>query len=277
MTVLTKNKKRTPAMTQRYINTTTQGRTMDYFSPGDVIRIGNSPTLDDVRYVRPVDRYIASMDVGKSIDNSAIAIMHHTIRALDQFANDLKRGVSKQLQEERFHIVHLERLPLGMAYPTQIAHVKALMAREPLVSGNAPLVIDQTGCGAPVADMFAASGLRNMQRVSITAGDQVNGPSNGNEWHVPKGILISTLESRIHSAEFKVAPALSEAGALKEELLDFERHVSDSGRATWGARTGKHDDIVLACSLACWWAVRTARPNVEHLPNWQHENLAVRR
>jgi hypothetical protein len=71
---------------------------------------------------------------------------------------------------------------------------------------------------------------------------------------VPKGILIPTLESRIHTGELKIAAALSEAGPLREELKDFERHVSDSGRATWGARTGKHDDIILAISLAVFLA-----------------------
>jgi hypothetical protein len=60
----------------------------------------------------------------------------------------------------------------------------------------------------------------------------------------------------------EVAKALMEAGPLKEELLDFERHVTDSGRTTWGARTGKHDDIVLAVSLATWWAVKTNTPLV---------------
>jgi hypothetical protein len=79
--------------------------------------------------------------------------------------------------------------------------------------------------------------------------------------HVPKSVLISTMESRIHTAELKVAKGLLEAGPLKEELLDFERHVFDSGRTTWSTRVGRHDDIVLATALATWWAVKTAKPS----------------
>jgi hypothetical protein len=119
--------------------------------------------------------------------------------------------------------------------------------------------MDDSGCGKPVGDMFVEGGLRP-KRVSITNGNDVS-QLNGDSWGVPKSYLISNMESRIHSAELKVAKALLESGPLREELLDFERHVTDSGRTTWGARVGKHDDIVLACSLAVWWAVRTARPD----------------
>jgi hypothetical protein len=73
---------------------------------------------------------------------------------------------------------------------------------------------------------------------------------SGNTFHVPKTVLISTLESRMHTQELKVAPRLVEAGPFREELSDFERHVTDACRTTWSARVGKHDDIVLATSLA---------------------------
>ena len=75
---------------------------------------------------------------------------------------------------------------------------------------------------------------------------------------MPNSVLISNMEARIHTGELKVADVLIEAGPLKEELFDFQRHVSDSGRATWGARVGKHDDIILSVSLAMFWAVRTS-------------------
>jgi hypothetical protein len=94
----------------------------------DVIKIGNTPTLPNITYARPVDRFIVGLDLGKSIDSTAIAVLHHTVTPLEQFKNDLKRGTSKQLQDERFHVVHLERIALGTSYPAQIAHVKALLA-----------------------------------------------------------------------------------------------------------------------------------------------------
>ena len=56
----------------------------------------------------------------------------------------------------------------------------------------------------------------------------------------PNGALVSTL----HTDELKIAAALSDAEPLQEELKDFQRKVSDPGRATYNARTGARIDLV---------------------------------
>ena len=63
----------------------------------------------------------------------------------------------------------------------------------------------------------------------------------------------------MHTGELKIAAALSDAGALQEELKDFRRKVSDAGRAAYNARTGARNDFVLAVAIALWWA-RTSGP-----------------
>src|SRR5918994_323586 len=47
---------------------------------------------------------------------------------------------------------------------------------------------------------------------------------------------------------------------LREELLTFRRKVSlATGHDTYEHwRESDHDDLVLACALACWWARRVA-------------------
>jgi hypothetical protein len=42
----------------------------------------------------------------------------------------------------------------------------------------------------------------------------------------------------LHTDELKIAAALSDAEPLQEELKDFQRQVSDAGRATYNARVG---------------------------------------
>ncbi len=64
----------------------------------------------------------------------------------------------------------------------------------------------------------------------------------------------------------KIAAALSDAGALQEELKDFQRKVSDAGRATYNARTGAHDDMVLAVAIVLWWATSGPVTSVEPFP-----------
>jgi hypothetical protein len=134
--------------------------------------------------------------------------------------------------------------------------VKDLLARPPLE--KAKLIIDETGVGRAVGDIFDEAGL-NPSRVSITAGD-TEAPAGRNRFHVAKSALISRIDALLHTGALRFAAALSEAPAMAEELRDFRRRVSDAGRATYAARVGKHDDLVLAVAIACWWATRPPPP-----------------
>jgi hypothetical protein len=111
-------------------------------------------------------------------------------------------------------------------------------------------VIDNTGVGRAVGDLFDNAGMAPT-KVTITAGNEQTKVDH-QRWHVPKGILISTLDARLHLGELRIAADLMEAGPLREELKDFQRKVSAAGRTQWEARVGKHDDLVLAVALALW-------------------------
>ncbi|MBH5371710.1 hypothetical protein [Bradyrhizobium glycinis] len=53
-------------------------------------------------------------------------------------------------------------------------------------------------------------------------------------------MLISNLEAHSHSGELRIAAAANDAAALKEELKDFKRKISEAGRTTYAARVGAH-------------------------------------
>jgi hypothetical protein len=59
---------------------------------------------------------------------------------------------------------------------------------------------------------------------------------------------------------------LTEAGAMRDELADFRRKLSDAGRATYAARTGRHDDLAVAVVIAAWWAAYV-HPSAEATSN----------
>jgi hypothetical protein len=187
-------------------------------------------------------KYVLGADLGQSADPTALAILEHT-HAFREYA----RGGSDQV-EDTFAVRHLARLPLGLSYPAQVQEVARLLARPPLV-GNCELVIDSTGVGNAVADIFNTAGLAPL-RVSITAGAEQSWTNGG--WHVSKQVLISTLDARLHTGELRFAKELTEAGAMQEELKDFRRKVSVAGRYTFEARVGKHDDLVLAVAIGLW-------------------------
>ena len=200
---------------------------------------------------RNVDAWVVGVDLGKSIDSTAIAIMHHTIKGLGTGTPNHATKTWREESVQRFDLVHLQRLPLGMNYVSQALAIGEIMQREPLKSAGAKLVVDQSGVGVGVVDLMEANGLRPI-RLQITAGAEET--QEGRIHRVAKTILISRLEAAMHAKELHVAAALSEAEALREELRDFQRHVTASGANTWSARAGRHDDIVLSVSYGVWWA-----------------------
>ncbi len=206
--------------------------------------------------VRPVDRYFLGADLGQSSDPTAICVMHHRVVPLNVGRGDLWRPdeacrLWRQQSTTHFDIRHLERLPLGTPYPAQVAHVAALLQRPPLRDA-CTLVIDETGVGRPVGDLMDQAGLYP-HRITITAGLEAT-QHGGRTYHVPKALLVSTLEARMHCGELKIASAITEAGVLAEELKDFQRTVSAAGRSTYAARAGKHDDLVLSIAITLWLA-----------------------
>jgi len=225
----------------------------------DIMLAADAPT---VFLPRSPSCWVVGVDLGQASDPTAICVIEHVKGVLDS-NTPLERhtgtGMKLQVQSERLDVRHLERLPLGLSYPAVVQRVKDMLAEPPLCGHDkakpAELVIDETGVGRAVGDIFVAAGLRP-KRVSITAGSEVT-PVGSDRWHVAKTVLISTVDAMLHRGVLRFAAALREAPAMRDELLDFRRKLSDAGRATYAAgRSGQHDDLVLAVAIACWWCAR---------------------
>jgi hypothetical protein len=210
------------------------------------------------------EAYVMGVDLGQSQDPTAIVVMKHTRAPLETWTVNDKALTTKQDIEEHFDVVHAERLPLGTSYPDVVSHVREVLNRPPL-RDRCHLVIDESGVGRAVGDMFSNAGLRAV-RVSITAGTEVT-KQDGLRWSVAKSVLISGVDARLHAGRLRFAAELEEAPAIAKELKDFRRHLTAAGRATYQARVGKHDDLVLAVAFALWWAVerRKHTTRVGHL------------
>src|SRR5262249_49602932 len=114
-----------------------------------------------------------------------------------------------------FQVGHLERVPLGTPYPAIVAHVGRLLTKLP---GHPELVIDFTGVGRPIFDMFVYSGVFPTG-VVITGGmaETRDGPA----CFVPKLTLVSRLQALLHEGRLKILRGLDEAETLVRELQDF--------------------------------------------------------
>ena len=97
----------------------------------------------------------------------------------------------------------------------------------------------------------------NFLPVTITPGGTEH--RVGNMWHVPKTKLVADLELLFERGWLKVASAAPQADLLREELRHFERRSKKGGGTVLGAAHGKQDDLVMALSLAGWWALKNRR------------------
>ena len=196
-------------------------------------------------------RFCVGLDLGQASDPTAIAVVEHHRTPLDDFAVDRDCKVITQRVDEFFDVRHLERLRLGTTYTDIAAHVAEIMGRPPLRECGAELVVDQTGVGRPVVDLLRRAGLR-LIAATITSGDSESRVSN-DEWRVPKNLLVTGLDAKLSVKELRFSDQLREADTMKRELQDFRRHIGASGYMTYNARSGAHDDLILATALAVWW------------------------
>ena len=149
----------------------------------------------------------------------------------------------ENLQPPRVMVRHLERVKLGTSYVDVIDRVRELVWTDAL-RGRTKLVVDATGAGRPVVDLFRRD--EELKRacelvaVTITSGTKVGrGPKRG-DWTVPKPDLITGLVLMFEEERLEIARELPEARRLVEELVRY------------GRDEGFKDDLVLALSLACW-------------------------
>lgn len=197
--------------------------------------------------------FYVGLDLGQSNDYTALAVVE-------------KVGDAK---DPDLHLRHLERYPLRTPYPTMVDRVEALV-KNPKLATTRPdwssrrvleepdLLVDATGVGRPVVDLFRERGLRH-EAITITGGNKVTSDDGG--YGVPKRDLIGALEVPFHSGRLKVAAGLHLWGTLRGELQSFRRKVSlTTGNDTYEHwRESDHDDLVLAAALACWGATRPSR------------------
>lgn len=214
---------------------------------------------DDHVFVTSTRRYAMGVDLGQAADYTAISVIEYAKEGTGEWKHPPRGGKGGiEIAEERYNLLYLERVPLHTPYPDIVAHVAELLVRPPL-AGKVELVIDMTGVGRPVFDLFQDAGQRPIG-VSITAGTDENRKGSW-RYNVSKQMLISTLDAKLHTGEFRYAPTLENVSEFVGELVDFRRKVTAAGHATWSHRTGAHDDLVLSCCLALWWLARPRHVN----------------
>jgi hypothetical protein len=210
--------------------------------------------------------FLVGLDLGQAADYTALAVLKRSL-VLDEAGAPLRTI----RHEPVFSYVcnHLVRFELGTSYPTIVAAVAALVRRpelRPVATLDPRLVIDATGVGRPVVDMFLNERMpAEIVPVTITGGDTVKrepwNHTRCRSFRTPKAELASAVQSGLQSQRLKVVPALALADTLKKELLGFQIKVNANAHEQFGAwREGAHDDLVLAVALPLWLGGRRECP-----------------
>lgn len=161
-----------------------------------------------------------------------------------------------------YHVRHLKRFELGTSYPSIASQVREVL--DSIGVKPSVLIIDGTGAGRPVCDLFQEGGLF-FYTITITGGYKVN--VEGRSINVPKRDLISNIQILLQTKRLKIPSLLPEAQTLVEEMSNFQVKISQAGHDSYGAwREGTHDDLLLAVALACWAAENKLLPKGLHWP-----------
>ncbi len=188
-------------------------------------------------------RYFVGLDLGQRQDYTALAVIE-------------RHGWNT---DAPLALRHLYRFPLGTSYPKIVSEVSNLLSLPPLSQQGTELAVDETGVGAAVFELFTQAGLRATVRgIHITGGSTVN--EDGAVWCVPKRELVGTIQVALQTGRLKIARELPEAATLVGELQDFRVTITEAANDTYGGRSGKHDDLVLAVALALFVAERNYLP-----------------
>ena len=213
--------------------------------------------------------FILGLDLGQTRDYTALAVLEKVAQAAPPpqepvivRTRDLWRDGQPIAPPPpaplpaHYHVRHLQRYPLGAAYPAIVKSVGDMLTRPEL--RGATLVIDATGVGRPVVDMFRAARLKPIA-VTITGGSLPAKVESG--WfNTPKRDLVSTMQVLLQAERLKIAAALPEAAVLTQELLNFQVKITMAANDTYGAwREGQHDDLVLSVAMATWYAEHAPR------------------
>lgn len=212
------------------------------------------------------ERFAIGLDVGQQVDFSALAVVSQV-------------GVKGAWDEEtetyapewHLHVRWLERPPLGTAFASVVNRAVALHHDPALCTGAAegqdraphkpPIVIDATGVGLPLVEMFQKHHKVRPVSVIITGGSVVNSTAAG--YRVPKQDLIAALSVEFELQRIKIASGLDLSDDLLGELRNFRMETNAAtGRTRFDAAPGHHDDLLIAVSLAVWWLQRRRRHTI---------------
>jgi hypothetical protein len=218
------------------------------------------------------------IDIGKITDPTAISVAEAMqvntgrFRAckrvpahIDKQGHFVSPKDAEPVMITRFIIRQIGRMPLGTDYPTVAEKIVDILLSDRFKGRQIRLLIDVTGVGQAIFDMVKKEihdrihGINDLtleqkeqlKRVSLQPISFVHGEKyNRGKGTLGKKFLVSKMQAHLQYGRIDI-PDTAEAKATCEELRVYETRISPDGKDTYGASTGKHDDLATALGLSC--------------------------
>lgn len=190
-----------------------------------------------------VRRYLLGCDLAKSLDYTSFAI--------------IEMVWSPEIRDFVYHLKALDRIR-GVDYPAItdliIKTVGKLIKESQLVTTDGPhLCMDASGLGAPIKDYLKQAGVflagRKLYPVVFTGGEAARRDPVTRNYNISKTLIVSNFLSLMQHRRFDYAPDLQTLPLLEQEIASFKQHLTPSGKTTFDAESGAHDDLICACCI----------------------------
>jgi hypothetical protein len=201
--------------------------------------------------MKPHPHFIIAASLGTGIQPTAIAVVEQEVLKGDRW-----------LQETgALRLRHLERLPVDTTYPKTVDRISTLLTTPEIDDGDkcggAEVVLDITGSGRAILEIFKRRDIRPVVVRIVGAGHREEQIKPTWDWHVPKLELVGALRVVFEAGRLKMARELDLVQDLLNELREFNMRpprIDPGDPETW--RDTEMDDLVFAVALAAWRANR---------------------
>ena len=183
-------------------------------------------------------RFFVGCDFGKEIDYTAISI-------IEQEWGGIK------FPKWRYHLRALDRIK-GAEYPEVIKTLVSIMkrlAKEPASDGP-NLAFDSTGIGGVLRDYLRKEQIfqrpAKIWPVVFTSGEGARRNPETHSYNCPKTAMVANFISVLQHGQFDYPPELPTLELLEGELKSFKMKLAPSGKTSFNAEDGSHDDLLAA-------------------------------
>lgn len=212
-----------------------------------------------------MSQYTVSVDIAKRRDFFAIQVYRDTPELI-------KGDVNANAPDRIFHYQDLvyQFKAQDMRYQDFATHLVRLLSDKKLQNNN-DLIVDGTGVGVAVVDIFRDKGLTPIPIVATSggeahpvfadagnifgSGEKLRGMRTVSEWHIPKTELVQAGQVAMEQHRFRPAPNIRHLDDFRDQLMNFKGKFNEKTQYTkYNAEDDEvHDDFITCFLMAMWW------------------------